>query len=106
MTVTLRVALVVPSATVPNERLVGETVTALVPVPLRLTVCGVPAPLSLTVRVPALVPPTVGVKLTEIEQLFPAARLAPQLLLSAKSPVVEMLTMLSTAFPVLLSLTD
>jgi len=106
VTVTFCGALVVPTATVPKERLVGEMATAFIPVPLRLTVCGLPAALSLIASTPVRVPTTVGVKVTEIEQLRPAARLAPQLLVCEKSPVVAMLAIMSDAFPVLLSLTD
>jgi hypothetical protein len=105
VTVTVCGLLAMPSATAPKATLAGETVTALVPVPLRLTVCEPLAALSSIVSVPVRAPPTVGVKVTEMLQLFPAARLSPQLLVCPKSPVVVMPTMVSVVFPLLLSFT-
>ncbi len=86
----------------------GElSVTVRVPVPLRPTVCGLPAALSMMLSVAFRVPVAVGVKVTLIEQLAPAASDVPQVLLWAKSPgfapVVEMPLMLSAAFPVFVS---
>lgn len=75
-----------------------------VPTPLRLTVWVLPAtPLLLSVMVsaPVRVPLAVGVKVTLIMQLAPAARLPPQLLVWAKSPLVAMLEMVSGPVPVL-----
>lgn len=45
------------------------------------------------------VPAAVGVKVTEMEQLAPAARLALQVLVSAKSPEGVMEAMASGAVP-------
>jgi len=45
----------------------------------------------------------VGLKVTVIEQLLPAARELPQLLVCAKSPVVLMLVMISVPVPMFLS---
>ena len=63
---------------------VGERLTAAaggaVPVPLRLTVCGLPAALSATLSAPLLAPVAVGVNVTLMAQLDPAANEAPQLL--------------------------
>src|SRR5438094_551825 len=51
-------------------RELGERVTAeVVPVPLRLTVCGLPAALSVIVSVALRVPVAVGVKVTLTVQL-------------------------------------
>jgi hypothetical protein len=75
------------------------------PVPVSLIVCGLPAALSEMVNVPLSAPPAVGWKVTLIEQFAPAARLDPQVLVSAKSPVAAMLVIASAAFPVLLSVT-
>ena len=73
------------------------------PVPLRLAVWGLPAALSLTVRVAVRVPVAVGVNVTLIVQLPPAATLDPQLLVWAKSPllvpVMVMPLMLSAVLP-------
>ena len=49
----------------PNARELGERVTAeVVPVPLRLTVCGLPAALSVTLTAALLAPVVVGVNVT------------------------------------------
>jgi hypothetical protein len=61
--------------------------------------------LSVMVTVPVLLPTAAGVKVTLMVQLPPAATLAPHALVSAKSPVAEMLVMFSGAAPVLLSVT-
>ena len=89
LSVTVCGALVVPCAWLPKVRLTGErpaTGPLADPVPVRLTVCGLLAAPSVMVRAPVLVPPAVGVKVTVTVQLAPIARLAPQVLLSAKSP--------------------
>ena len=57
----------------------------LAPVPERLTVCGLPVALSVRVTAAVRVPAAVGLKVTLIVQLAPAATLAPQLLVWAKS---------------------
>jgi len=55
LNVTACAALVVPTFWLANVRLVGDKpATGAMPVPLRLAVCGLPAALSLTVRVPAV----------------------------------------------------
>ena len=60
----------------------GKTVTVL---PLRPTVCGLPTALSLFVSVPVRRP--LVLKVTEMLQFFPVARVALQLLVFTKSPV-------------------
>lgn len=75
-----------------------ETVTE-VPVPLKLTVCGESPALSVIVNVPVRLPADVGVKVTEIVQLAPAATLLPQVLTSAKSPDALMEAMERDAVP-------
>ena len=95
-------SLVVPLVTARKDRGFGDTVTKL---PLRLRVCGLPAALSFIASVPVCKPPPVGVKVTEMVQLFPAANVALQLLVCAKSPAVAMLAIASGAFPVLLRVT-
>jgi hypothetical protein len=57
------------------------------------------------VTAPVLVPPAVGLKVTLMVQLAVAATLEPQVLVSEKSPLVEIPAMLRAAFPVLLSVT-
>ncbi len=99
-------ALVVPTAWLGNKRLAGERLTAgAVPVPLRLTVCGLLLALSVMVRTPVRVPVAVGVKVTRIEQFAPGATELPQVLVWAKSPLVTMLAIVSGALPVLVSRT-
>src|SRR6266478_3608718 len=70
------------------------------PVPVSDTVCGLPEALSVMVRVPVRVPVAVGVKVTLTVQLVLTARLVPQLLLCAKSPLAVMLATLAAAVPV------
>ena len=57
--------------------MVGDKLTVVapvvVPVPLRPTVCGLPVALSVNVIVPGWLPAAVGVKVTLMVQLAPAA---------------------------------
>lgn len=57
------------------------------------------------VRLPERVPFAVGVKVTLMVQVVGGATLAPQLFVSAKSPVVAMLLISRGAVPVLVSAT-
>ena len=79
------------------------------PVPVRLTVCGLPAALSIIVIAPVLVHGAVGLNITLIVQFAVAATLAPQVFVSEKSPlfapVMAMLEMFSVAVPLLVSVT-
>jgi len=50
------------------------------PVPLKLADCGLPAALSVTLSVPVRVPVVIGVNVTWMAQLTPAASVLPQLL--------------------------
>jgi len=77
-------AAVTPTALV-NVRAVGvRTACAAVPVPVSVTVCGEPVALSATdIAAVRPLPALVGVNVTEIVQLPPAASDAPQLLVSA-----------------------
>ena len=85
--VTVLVELVFPTVTVPKLSELAENVTGAVPVPLRLTVCGLLIALSAKVSVPVAAPAAAGVKLTPTVQLAPAAMPAPQVLLEmAKGP--------------------
>jgi hypothetical protein len=82
----------VPTVVLANVRLVGETVTGSVPVPLRLTVCGLFAAPSVNVKVPVRAPVVVGENVTPTVHVPPAPMLVPQVLLAtAKSPLVEIL---------------
>ena len=75
--VTVLVPLVAPIATVPKLKLVGESF-AVVPIPLRLTFCRLPAALSLALSTAVRVPDAVGLNVTLIAQLAPAASELPQ----------------------------
>lgn len=76
-----------------------------VPVPLKVTVCGLPPALSVRVMKPVLIWIAVGVQVTEMVQLAEAAREPPQLLDWAKSPEDVMLEMVRIALPVLVNVT-
>ena len=98
VTVTVWAALVVPIVCLPKFRLVGDTLTdaepppeLLTPLPVRLRIWGLFGALSEMLTVPVRVPVAVGVKMTVIEQLLPAASELPQspeLGSNAKSPVM------------------
>jgi hypothetical protein len=62
--------------------------------------------LSAIERDPARLPPVDGLKVTLMEQLAPAARLEPQVLVWLKSPLAVMLEIVSAALPPLVSFTD
>jgi hypothetical protein len=77
------------------------------PLPVRVTVCGLPAALSVIVRVPVRVPLTVGSKKTPMAQLAPAAKVLPQAFNGAKSlELVATFVIVSAAVPVFVSVTD
>ena len=84
--------------TLPKPRLVGLNSTT-VPVPVRLTVCGLPAALSVIDNVPVRVPLCVGLKVTLMVQLASAARLEPQVFVRLKSPLAAILVILSAILP-------
>jgi hypothetical protein len=77
-----------------------------VPVPARLTFCGLPPPLSFTFTDADLPPLATGVNVTLMKQLAPAATLVPQVFVWAKSlalfPVIEMLVTLTAELLLLL----
>src|SRR5947208_1915195 len=81
-----------------------------VPFPLSATVCGLPPALSVTDSVPVRAPEVVGVKVTLIEQLAPAAKVAglvgqalAPVLVAAKSPEAAKEVIVKAAVPVLVS---
>jgi hypothetical protein len=100
----------------PKLRLVGLKLTAgagaLVPLPLRATVCGLPEALSVIDTLALRVPVAVGVKVTLIVQFDPAASVLDPLghvLVCAKSPLLvpvkPMLLMVKAALPLLVNVT-
>lgn len=62
-------------------------------------VCGLPLASSDTSSVPILAPAAVGVKVTEILQVPETARVAPQVLVSAKSPLAVIDEIFSAPVP-------
>ena len=108
--VTLCAVLVVPTFWLLNVKLVAERLAAAaVPVPVRFTVCGLPAALSEILTVAVRAPAAVGVNVTLIVQLPLTATELPQVFVSAKSvvlvPAMLMLVMLKLTLPVLLRVT-
>src|SRR5437899_310696 len=106
LSVTYRATLVVFRFSSLNVTLLGDRLTpGAAPVPVRLTDCGLPAALSVMVIAPVRVPVAVGVKVTLMAQLAPAATDVPQVLVCMKSPLATMLVTLSATVPVLVSVT-
>ena len=96
-----------PAVMVPE---VGEadrekSAAVLEPVPVRLTVCGLAAVLSITLKLPVRVPDAVGENVTLIAQFPPTATELPQLFFSAKSPLVEIVAIAKATEPVFVSVT-
>jgi hypothetical protein len=85
--------------TFPKSKDVGvNDTTGTVPIPLRLTVCGLLGPLSEIVIVPDRRPTAVGAKVTVIVQLLPDPSDAPQLFVCVKSPLAETPVIASAVF--------
>jgi len=79
-----------------------------VPVPVSVTVWGLPAALSVMVNVPGRVPVAVGVNVTLIVQFAFAASVAgsvPQVFVCAKSPEVAIVLIVKLPVPVFVSVT-
>ena len=85
--VTAWAEVVLPTDTLPKVRLLGETpARAVVPVPERLMVCGLPVALSATLTIAERMPDAVGLKVMLIVQLDAALNLDPHVLVCTKSP--------------------
>ena len=99
-----------PTATVPRFKELADRVTGeleLLPVPLRLTVCGLLPALSVKASVPVAAPVAVGVNVTPTLQLAPAATLVPQVLVAIpKGPLTVMAENTSNPLWLLVSVTD
>jgi hypothetical protein len=78
VSVTVLVELVAPTTTELKFRLLVDTVTGALPFPLRFTVCGLVIAESVNVSAPVADPSAVGVNVTLIAQVPPAATLVPQ----------------------------
>jgi hypothetical protein len=74
-----------------------------VPLPLRLTICGLLVALSWSGKLPVRLPAAVGLKVTLIVHEPRAARLTPQVLVCAKSPVTGIPEKLTAAPPSLVT---
>ncbi len=84
-----------------------DSVTGAVPVPVRLTDCGLVTALSVKVSAPVAAPRAVGVKVTPTLQVPFAAMLVPQVLLEiANGPLAAMLLMLNAVLIRLVTVTD
>jgi hypothetical protein len=108
--VTVWAELVVPMTWLEKDKLDGERlITGAVPVPVRVTVCGLLEALSVIVTVAARLPVAEGVNVTLIAQFAPAATDVAQVLVWLKSPllvpVTAMLVMDSEALPLFVSVT-
>jgi hypothetical protein len=88
VSVTLRTELVVPAVTPEKLIELEESVTGALPVPERLTVCGLFGALSVNVNVPVAAPTAAGEKVTPTVQLAPAATLVSHVLLPTANPAV------------------
>lgn len=62
-----------------------------VPLPVRLTVCGLLKALSVKISAPVTAPVAVGVKVTLTEQVPPAAMPVPQVLAVMAKPVLAVM---------------
>jgi hypothetical protein len=98
VTVTVLAALVFPTAVLPNEMLVGDTLTGSIPEPLKATVCGLFGAVSLTVSVAVSVPRFEGLNAIPRVHFCPAPTDAPHPLLAImKSAFVVVIEFTVTA---------
>lgn len=110
VSVMLWAAVAIVTGSLPKLSAVADRLAmAAVPVPFRLTVCGLPAALSLMATAALRVLMVEGVKDTVTLQVAAGAREAPQLLLWLKSPafvpVTAMLEMVSAMLPLFVRVT-
>jgi len=100
VTVTVFVALVTPTATLPKAKLTGENVKGAMPVPVRPATCGDFVVLATTVIAPPMLPVTVGENVTVIVQVAPPVSVAPQVVVLPKSPLAVMDESVAVEVPV------
>jgi hypothetical protein len=99
-------ALLLPTGWLEKLKLPGLNATlGAVACPLRLTDCGEPVALSVTLSLPPRAPAAVGAKVTAIMQLAPMATEEPQVLAWAKSPVAAIWVTFNAAVPLLVNVT-
>lgn len=109
VTVTAFDALEVPTFWRPKFKLLGTRLTT-VPVPVRLTLCGLLIASSVKTTAAILFPVAVGLKVTATVQVAPAAKLLSQELLEITkslpfAPVTLMLVIVKDSLPVLVNFT-
>jgi len=108
VSVTTLAALMVPTVTEPKFKLAGARL-AVVPTPVRGTICGLPLALSVTLRDALRAPAVVGANFTLKVQLAPAAREAPQVCVWEKSvafvPVMAIVVMVNAVVPTFVRVT-
>jgi hypothetical protein len=80
--VTVLAELVAPTTVELKLKLFEDNVTGALPLPLRFTVCGLVATLSVKVRVPVALPSAVGLNVTPTAQVAPGATAPEQVLLA------------------------
>ena len=106
--VTTLAALVVPTVTEPKSKLAGVSL-AVVPTPVRGTICGLPLALSVTLSDALRAPTAVGANFTLKVQLAAAAREAPQVCVWEKSPalvpVMAIVVMVNAVVPTFVRVT-
>jgi hypothetical protein len=97
--VTVLAALAVPTCCASKVKLAGEVEAAgpPVPVPCKVTYCGLPGALSLTVSTPLDSPSAVGANATLSAQLAPGAIVEGQPFVSVKEPLAVTLAIFSGA---------
>ena len=76
------------------------------PMPVRVTVCGLPWALSVMEMEPVAGPAVVGLKVTLIVQLALGFSVGPQVLVWVNGPVATMLVRFRLSTPLLLRVTD
>jgi hypothetical protein len=76
---------VLPTVIVPKLKLLVDNVTGAIPVPDKVTICGLFPALSVKVKVPLIGPVAVGDKVKATLQCVPAARLVPQVLIAIEN---------------------
>ena len=98
LTVTVWLELLPPSVTAPKFNALADSVTGALPVPPRLTFCGLFDAVSVNVRVPLAAPAAVGVNVTPTAQLAPLVTGVPQVLAEiAKGPLIPTLEIVRDA---------
>lgn len=94
-----------------NDRALADRLTVgLVPVPVKLTVCGLPIPESAILRVAVRLPAATGVKTTLTAQFAPAASVPEHVVVSEKSdelaPVIVIPVKVREVSPLFVTVTD